>query len=200
VKGKRDGYQRLGRREVARNQRFVLYFDDLRLPGGHRVPEFLIVKPKVLGAGLVSGVCVLPLVDGKIGLMRSYRHQLGRSVWQAVAGFVESGESLRATASREIAEETPLGCPPRGLVSLGRFFPEPGLIEGALALYLAPCTRRPGAAPTAEIGTGKLTFFAPAALERLLARSADVGGSTLVACYRYLARRRGTVKGPRSGL
>jgi ADP-ribose pyrophosphatase len=191
VKPRKSGYQRAGRRLVASNQRFHLYFDDLRLPGGQRVPEFLIVRPKVLQARMVSGVCVLPLVEGRVGLMRSYRHQLERSVWQAVAGFVEPGESLRATAAREIAEETALTCRPRDLISLGRFFPEPGLIEGALALFLAPCTPRPGGVAAAEIGTGRLTFFTAHALGRLLARSPDVGGSTLVAGYRYLARRAG---------
>ena len=160
VKAK-PGYRLLARRPLAANERFHLFFDDLQLPSGRRVPKFLIVKPKVLAVGMVSGVCVLPEVAGRIGLMRSYRHQLRRSVWQAVAGFVEPGESIRATAAREVTEETTLACRPRDLVSLGRFFPEPGLIEAALALFVVPCAPARGLPAPEEVGTGKLTFFAP---------------------------------------
>jgi 8-oxo-dGTP pyrophosphatase MutT (NUDIX family) len=190
VKPRKAGYQLLGRRRVARNQRFELYFDDLRLPSGERVPNFLIIRPVVLAAGKVAGVCVLPELDGRIGLMRSYRHQLQRSVWQAVAGFVERGEAIRDTAAREVAEETALSCRARALIPLGRFYPEPGLIEAALAMFLAPCTVAEDRARSEEIGTGRLTFFTPDQLERLLADSRDVGGSTMIACYRFLARRR----------
>jgi 8-oxo-dGTP pyrophosphatase MutT (NUDIX family) len=179
-------YRVLRRRRVLTNQRFEVYLDDLQLPAGGRVPDFLIVKPRVLDAQRVSGVCVLPEVDGRVGLMRSYRHQLGASIWQAVSGFVEKGERTRTTALREVHEETGLDTRARDLVSLGRFFPEPGLVEGALSLYVARC-RHTGRAAEEEIGIGRLRFFTRAELARLLTRP-DVGGSTLVACYRYLSR------------
>ena len=86
---------------------------------------------------MVAGVCILPELDGKIGLMKGYRHQLGREVWQAPAGFVEENEAPVETALRELKEETTLTSAPDKVVPLGMYCPDPGLIEGRVALFYA---------------------------------------------------------------
>lgn len=75
------------------------------------------------------------------------------------------------------------------LVSLGQFLPDAGLIEATVALFVAR-----GVAPlsdsgslTHEPGVGRLVYFAPAELMALLRTTPDMGASTLVACFRYLA-------------
>lgn len=174
------------RRTVASNTRFDIYFDRLEGPDGQVVPEFLMVRPKQQKGG-VSGVCVLPEVEGRIGLMRSYRHQFDEDVWQAPAGFGEADEDIPATALRELREETGFDCPPERLVPLGLSIPDAGVLEAKVALFVArdavPC----GTAVDSEPGMGTLTFFARDALRALVQGTPAMGSSTLVACFRYLA-------------
>src|SRR5262249_34843511 len=88
-----DRYRRLGRRLAAENRMFEVFFDDLETPAGAVVPNFLIVRPRSAAADGIGGVLVLPEIDGRIGLMRGYRHQLDAAVWQAPAGFRDAGET-----------------------------------------------------------------------------------------------------------
>src|SRR5882762_2686535 len=125
-----DRYRKLNRRLACENRLFDVYFDTIETPAGEVIEDFLIVRPKIAAPGGIVGVCVLPEVNGKIGLMRGYRHQLDEEVWQAPAGFIDAGESAEQTALRELAEETMLSCEPRRLVSLGSYLPDAGLIEG----------------------------------------------------------------------
>ena len=68
-------YRSLGRKLACSNSRFDIYFDSLELPGGELLPDFLTVRPRVQDAQGIAGVFILPEVDGKVGLMRSHRHQ-----------------------------------------------------------------------------------------------------------------------------
>lgn len=177
------------RRRVAENQRFDVLFDRLEGPDGAVVPAYLTVRPKVLVDG-VSGVCVLPEVDGRIGLMRTWRHAFGEDVWQAPAGFAEPGEAIAPTAARELVEETGLTCPPERLRSLGLILPDAGIIEAKVALFVAHDAEPagPDAAVIAdEPGMGRLRFFDRDALAELLRDTAAMGAATMIACYRYLA-------------
>jgi ADP-ribose pyrophosphatase len=183
-------YRTLGRRLACTNRLFDVYFDAVETPGGDIVDNFLIVRPKMVAPGGVVGICVLPEVDGRVGLMRGYRHQLNDDVWQAPAGFIEPGETAEQSALRELGEETGLGCSPDDLQPLGVYYPDAGLIEGRVALFVAchcklvDLTRTHG-----EIGTSALQFFDAVALNKFVRETGSVGGSTLVACFRYLAAR-----------
>ena len=185
-----DEYTSLRRRKVCGNSRFDVFFDRIRTPTGEIVEDFLIVRPRVRVNGAV-GVCVLPEVRGRIGLMRGFRHQLGMEIWQAPAGFIEPDEDAIATALRELEEETALACTREQLKSLGHFVPDAGLIEGVIALYVAQDTcpstriRKRGR----EIGAGTLRLFDLRQLRRLCSNSNNISGATLVACFRYLQLR-----------
>ena len=183
-------YRRTARRRACGNRLFDVFFDSIRPPAGGMVPNFLIVRPKVATRDGVAGVCVLPEVGGRIGLMRGYRHQFDRLVWQAPAGFVDAGETARAAALRELREESGYECRRGDLVPLGAYLPDAGLLEASVALYVArrcfPAAQ--GASAETEIGAGGLVFFARRQLAALLLRERWIGGSTLVACMRYLLR------------
>lgn len=85
-------YQLLGRRLVCENRRFDVYFDKFE-SDGDIIPDFLVVKPKVTSTDGYSGICVLPEMAGRVGLMHGYRHHLDSLVWQAPAGFCDPGET-----------------------------------------------------------------------------------------------------------
>ncbi|WP_109122406.1 NUDIX domain-containing protein [Azospirillum sp. TSO22-1] len=182
----------VARRLAASNTRFDVRFDRIEGPDGV-VPEFLMVRPKVLHADLVSGVCVLPEVDGRIGLMRIRRPHFPEPIWVAPSGFVEPGEPTAVSALRELEEETGLTCAPDDLRPLGLLLLDPAVLEARVALFAAVRTRPlPGAAGGAvgELGVGRLELFTPDELEELAVASPDMDGGTVAACLRYLALHR----------
>src|ERR1700730_16727844 len=104
-------------------------------PGGVRANRDIIVHP--------GSVVVLPIfADGRVLLIRQYRHTVGGFLWELVAGRMEPDESPRVAARRELLEET--GYTARRLRKLLHIIPTPcvvkewmwifageGLVEGA---------------------------------------------------------------------
>lgn len=183
-----ERYKHLDRRLVCENQRFEVFFDTVRATDATMIEDFLIVRPRVCAADKVAGVCVLPELNEKIGIMRVFRHHLGEEVWQAPGGFIEPDEEAATAAVRELREET--GVVPSRVESLGSYLPDAGLIEGRVALFLARgCTVcDAGAISSNEIGAGQLHWFEPMTLKALILSQCNIGGSTLAACFRALYR------------
>lgn len=181
------------RRVALSNSRFDVLLDHVEGPSGS-VPDYLMVRPKVRHADLVTGVCVLPVVDGRIGLMRVRRPHFAEPLWVAPSGFVESDEATSASALRELEEEAGLTCDPADLRPLGLLLLDPGVLEARVALYAAERTR-PLAAPAAhagELGAGRLVLFTAEDAEDLALTSSSMDGGTVAACLRWsILRRRG---------
>jgi ADP-ribose pyrophosphatase len=74
-----------------------------------------------------GSVVVLPnLADGRLLLVRQYRHAAGQALWELVAGGIEEGETPKGAARRELLEET--GYRALRLTPLFDFFPSPGVL------------------------------------------------------------------------
>ena len=80
--------------------------------------------------------------DGKLLLVRQYRHAVGRFLWELPAGSLETGEDPDNAARRECQEE--LGLIPGTLERLATLWPTPGFCTEAMTFYRASDLRVPG--------------------------------------------------------
>lgn len=77
--------------------------DHVKLPTGAEIPEYYILE-------YPDWVNVIALtVDGKMVMIRQYRHGIGEARYEICAGVVEQGEDPLKAAQRELYEETGYG-------------------------------------------------------------------------------------------
>jgi ADP-ribose pyrophosphatase len=102
--------------------------DEVIEPGGVRTTRDMVTH--------FGSIVVLPVLpDGRILLIRQYRHAIGQFLWELVAGRVEKGENLLTAAKRELLEET--GYTARRFRKLLRLFPTPGFLSEFMVIYAA---------------------------------------------------------------
>ncbi len=107
---------------------FGIRRDELIEPGGVRTSREMITHS--------GSVVVLPILpDGRILLIRQYRHAARQFLWELVAGRMDEGESPRKGAARELIEET--GCRAKRFRIFLDFFPTPGFLEERMFILLA---------------------------------------------------------------
>jgi ADP-ribose pyrophosphatase len=184
----KDAYRLRQRRLACENIRFEIFLDDVENPNGEIVRNYLVVAPKVRTGELITGVAVLPEIDGKLGLLRIYRHAIQRYLWEIPRGFVDPGESDRSSALRELEEETGLLCADADLESLGTFAPEPGVLAARVHLFVAHRCRAVRPFSGEEFGHKEFRLFDPAQLSALDATGEIQDSSTLIACFRSRER------------
>jgi ADP-ribose pyrophosphatase len=102
--------------------------DELIEPTGVRTMREVVTHP--------GSVVVLPVLpDGKIVLVRQYRHATGQYLWELVAGRMERGENPKKGAARELIEET--GYRAKKFTVFLQLFPTPGFLQERMYLLLA---------------------------------------------------------------
>jgi ADP-ribose pyrophosphatase len=107
---------------------FRLQRDTVIEPGGVQAERDIIVHP--------GSVVVLPIFkDGRVLLIRQYRHSVGEFLWELVAGRKEPNESPLAGARRELLEET--GYTAKRLRKLMRVVPTPGFVNEWMWIFAA---------------------------------------------------------------
>ena len=177
---------RQARRLVCSNSRFDVYLDDIETVDGRAVRDYLVVAPRVRSTNLVTGVGVLPVHEGKFGLLRIYRHAIQDFCWEIPRGFIDAGEDDAVSARRELVEETGLDCGDDGLISLGFMAPEAGILSARVHLFAARnCVPTRPFRPE-EFGHHEFHMLDAQRLEVMIAASEIEDPSTLVACCRYL--------------
>jgi ADP-ribose pyrophosphatase len=191
------------------NQRPTCY-DVAPSPGGIvSKPRAKLLSSKVLYAGKVFGVrqdvviepggvettrdvvthsgsvVLLPILrDGRIVMIRQYRHTVGDFLLEVVAGRMEPGESPLTAARRELAEET--GYRAKRFVKMMNVFPTPGFVSERMIAYcatgLTPGPTNPDADERIELK--------PLPLKALLSmiHKGDIHDMKSVACILYYAR------------
>ena len=107
---------------------FGLRRDEVLEPSGLRTTREVITHP--------GSVVVLPvLLDGRIVMVRQYRHATRQYLWELVAGRKEPEETPEQGAARELLEET--GYRAKRLKIFLDVFPTPGFLEERMYLLLA---------------------------------------------------------------
>ena len=115
---------------------FTVELDKVRLPNG-KEQEHATIRHR-------PSVVLIPLQDdGKIVLIRQYRHALAKKLWEAPAGGVNANESPEAAAARECEEE--IGQAPTTIERLGGFFPVPGYCDEEMIFYRVSGLKPPAA-------------------------------------------------------
>lgn len=116
----------LSSRVVYRGRVFDLRSELVLEPGGVKARRELACHP--------GSVVLLPILpDGRLVLVRQYRHAARKLLWELVAGSIEPGESFRQAANRELAEET--GFRGRSLKHILSFYPSPGFLTERMHLW-----------------------------------------------------------------
>ena len=107
---------------------FGIRRDEVIEPSGVRATREVITHP--------GSVVVLPVLpDGRILMIRQYRHAARQYLWELVAGRIDAGESPRRAAARELIEET--GYRARKFRIFLDVFPTPGFLEERMFILLA---------------------------------------------------------------
>ena len=180
---------RAKRRLACENSRFSVYFDDLTCNGELYARDYLVVAPKQVSGNLVTGVAILPICEGKIGLLKVYRHAVQSDSWEIPRGFIEDGESDLTSAARELEEETGLACEHDQIKSLGFVTPDAGILAARVHIYAAlNCIRVRPYAPR-EFGHREFCVFSSVALDELMIRSEIQDPCTLIARYKFSQTR-----------
>jgi len=89
------------RRTIYSGRLLTVHEDDVCLVDGTRAQREVVEHP-----GAVAIVAIDS--DGRVVLVRQWRHAVGRALWELPAGTRDPGEPPLRTAERELAEETGL--------------------------------------------------------------------------------------------
>jgi ADP-ribose pyrophosphatase len=119
----------LGSRAVADHRILRVRYDRYRFEPSGREHDFVVLE-------MPAWVNVVPITDdGRVVLIRQYRHGIGAVLLEIPGGVVESNEPPEAAAARELREET--GYTAARVRSLGRVLPNPAIQNNVCHLFLA---------------------------------------------------------------
>lgn len=182
-------YEIRSRHRVFLNSKFEVFSDTLVQKDGQVVEGYLSVLPRILSPDGVTGVAVLPVMEGRIGLLWVVRHPLGLGGWEIPRGFVDEGESPGSAAVRELLEEAGIEARSDNLFSLGKIAPEASLVRGIVALFgVTKCRMGQGREASRELGHGEFRLFSREEMSDLLDGEEIRDPSTLVAVFSYLRK------------
>src|ERR1700733_2097269 len=143
---------------VFKGKVFSVRRDQVIEPSGVRATRDMIAHS--------GSVVVMPVLDdGKIVLIRQYRHAAKQYLWELVAGRVDPGENIKQAAKRELIEET--GLRAKKMRVFLDFWPSPGFLEERMFVLLAEGVTQ-GKAEPEEDERIETKAFARHGLEKML--------------------------------
>jgi len=164
---------------VFKSKVFSVRHEEVVEPGGMKVARDVVIHP--------GSVVVLPVFpDGRILMIRQYRHAAKQFLWELVAGRKDHGENFVQGAHRELREET--GYKARRMTKMLDLFPSPGFISENMVIFLAEGLTKGEAHPEADEKITQRIFTLQEA-ERWI-RSGKIRDSKSVAGILFYAKTR----------
>ncbi len=163
-------------REVFVGRVIRLELETVTLPNGQSATIEVAHHPG--GAAIVAEDA-----QGRVCLLRQYRHPIRDWLWELPAGKLEADEPAMATAKRELAEEA--GRTADDWVSLGSTVTTPGFCDEVIHLYLARGLRE---VPTQHDAHEVLEIHwrTRGELETMIQSGEIRDAKTLIAIYRWM--------------
>jgi ADP-ribose pyrophosphatase len=125
--------ERLREISVYEHQYGTLYDDEVLGPRGDRA-RYARWHPRY------PGVVVVPVRDGRVGLMKIFRYCVQAASVEVPRGLVEANESIADAAAREMREE--LGYEARTCRHLGQIYADTGLISRHIDVFVCEAGER----------------------------------------------------------
>jgi ADP-ribose pyrophosphatase len=154
---------------------FTVRRDEVVEPNGVRAKRDMIEH-----SGSVVVMPVLP--NGRIVLIRQYRHAARQYMWELVAGRMDRGESVKRAAARELIEET--GYRAKKLRVFLHFYPSPGFLEEEMYVLIAEGVTAGEAEPEEDERIEAKAFTRPE-LEKMLRSGVVRDGKTISGLLYY---------------
>lgn len=118
----------LSRRPVFDGRVIAVAVERVALPNGHESDLEIVRHP--------GGAAIVAIdAEGRVCLLRQYRHAADGWVWELPAGKLEPGEPPVVTAARELVEEAAVSA--GRIDSLGQLLSSPGVFTEVIHLFLA---------------------------------------------------------------
>lgn len=131
-------HETLERKAVFEGKVVRLYLDRVRLPDGREAEREVVLHWGAVGMVPVDA-------DGRVFLVRQYRHAPGEDLVEVPAGKLAPGEDPLGCARRELMEE--IGYAAKEWIKLAYFYTSPGFSDEVLHLYLARGLEKGEASP-----------------------------------------------------
>jgi ADP-ribose pyrophosphatase len=158
--------------------------DEVIEPSGVRATREVITHP--------GSVVVLPVLDdGRIVMIRQYRHATRQYLWELVAGRIDEGENPKKAAARELIEET--GYRAQRLSVFLDVFPTPGFLEERMYIVLAEGLSL-GKAEPEEDEKIEVKAYSPRDLEKMIGDGKLHDAKSIAGILYYLRFLRGKRK------
>lgn len=165
---------------VILEDKYILVLRDLvEFPDGDRGGYLRIFNRGGLENG-ATGVVVLPEKDGKLVIMRQYRHATRSRHWEIPRGFGENGLTSEENAVKEISEE--INGTVSELIGLGSYHNNTGLEGHTVQLFMAKMNSV-GEGRKAE-GIEDIRWVSPGEMEEMIANDEVTDGFTIAAYAR----------------
>jgi ADP-ribose pyrophosphatase len=169
-------HKTLSTKTIHQSYNFRLDTEEVELFGGQ-----IVTRDRVIHNG--ASIMIPLQSDGKLILVKQYRHSVREDLIEFPAGTVDSGEAPLECAKRELMEET--GWEASNWVDLGTLYPCPGFCSEIQYLFLASDLRE---APQNR-DEDELIEILPLSIEQvvdLIKQNKIKDGKTIAAFYRAL--------------
>ncbi len=114
---------------ISRHQYFTARKDVCETSEGKIIDEYFVVE-------LPTTVCAVAITEeGKVLMVKQYRHPIQETILEIPGGFVDNGETPGQAMKRELQEET--GFTFTSVKEMGKIAANPGVLNNFTCLFLA---------------------------------------------------------------